>query len=211
MPDEIRALGRDDLEGAAALLARAFRGDPLIAYLTQDVERPLGELLPTFFRFPCEVRLRLDWPLLGRFQDGALAGVAGVTLPEDADWPPALEAVYRETQDALGRVGTRRLEAYAARVDAERPSAPNHMLGVLGVDPEAQGRGHGRALLDAVQALAEAHPRSTGVWLDTESERSAAFYRRCGFEEVSRTEVDGLPIWCLMRVNAPGTVIEPGA
>lgn len=211
MSDEIRPLDRDDLDGASALLARAFRGDPLIAYLTEDSERPLDELLPAFFRFPCEVRLLLDWPLLGRFQDGALAGVAGVTLPEDAPWPPALEAVYRETRGALGTVGTRRLEAYAARVDAERPSVPNHMLGVLGVDPDEQGRGHGRALLDAVQALSAAHPRSTGVWLDTESERSAAFYRRCGFEELSRSEVDGLPIWCFMRANPTDRASEPGA
>jgi ribosomal-protein-alanine N-acetyltransferase len=59
-----------------------------------------------------------------------------------------------------------------------------HLLNIT-VAPPWQGRGHGRALLDAVQAQARA--RQLGLlWLEVRqsNERARSLYRRRGFAEV---------------------------
>lgn len=69
----------------------------------------------------------------------------------------------------------------------------NHQTGLiwaLFVDPEHEGRGHGRALLDAALAglAAAGHAQA---WLTTGSEtRAERFYRRHGWREMGRS-IDG--------------------
>ena len=52
---------------------------------------------------------------------------------------------------------------------------------MLGVRPEFSGRGLARALLEEVQAVSRADPRSTGVFLETEDPRNVSFYEHCGY------------------------------
>ena len=126
-----------------------------------------------------------------------------MTAPEEQPWPPALTASYAEFTAAVGPGAAARFERYAALADVHRPAAPNYGVGVLGVHPEAQGRGYGRRLLAAIQALSAAHPASTGVYLDTENPASKAFYERCGYRVIGRERLDDtVNIWCLFRPDA---------
>jgi ribosomal protein S18 acetylase RimI-like enzyme len=81
-----------------------------------------------------------------------------------------------------------------AKVDPERELAPDEAhLRMLGVTPEAQGRGAGRALVEAAAALA----RSAGkrrLTLGTLPEMTAAqrLYERMGFQSGPPLEHDGL-------------------
>ena len=72
---------------------------------------------------------------------------------------------------------------------------------MIGVHPEAQGRGYGRMLLDAVQALSEGHSTSTGVALDTENPENVPIYEHCGYRVIAETNLEGVPIWCMLRPN----------
>ncbi len=60
-----------------------------------------------------------------------------------------------------------------------------HYIGALFVAPDRMGGGVGRALLEHAQAR---HDRLTvGVY---EANAAVGFYRRCGFEPMSRSETD---------------------
>lgn len=197
----IMPLKRAYLEQAVDVLASAFEHDPLMRYLFAESPAPHEQNLRALFRFSCEVRYLLDWPLLGSFDGTRLVGVAGITEPEAKAWPPELESVYGELRAFIGPVAAAGLEEYSRKANVHRPAGPHYHLGVIGVHLTAQGRGHGRALLETLQDLSEKHPTSTGVWLDTETQRNVSIYRRCGYQVVAQTGVADVPIWCMFRPN----------
>jgi hypothetical protein len=70
------------------------------------------------------------------------------------------------------------------------------------VDPQARGRGVGRALYDAVIAAAEAGHGgrvTCEVNLDPPNPGSMAFHARLGFREVARRDNDGKTVAMLLR------------
>lgn len=63
----------------------------------------------------------------------------------------------------------------------------DNFIGGLFVDPKAHGSGIGRALVE--DAAARAGDLTVTVYAD--NEKAVAFYRRCGFVELSRQADDG--------------------
>ncbi len=195
------AIPRERHAEAAAVLALAFARDPLMRYVFADGAAGYRRALHALFRFSCAVRFDLDWPLLGVVQDARLIGVAGVTEPEDRPWPASLAATYEQYKALVGPRAAARFERYAELAEAHRPSRPHYSLGVIGVRPDARGRGYGRALLAALHALSEAHPTSTGVYLDTEHPANLSFYEHHGYRVIGREALGDVTIWCLFRPN----------
>ncbi len=75
-------------------------------------------------------------------------------------------------------------------------------LWALGVSPGRQGRGIGAHLLTPV--LQRASDEGVPCYLETQTERNVAFYRKLGFEVLleEREPVGGLPIWFMARQPA---------
>jgi GNAT superfamily N-acetyltransferase len=155
--------------------------------------------LQALFRFSCEVRLWLNWELLGCMAGDRLIGVAGISAPEELPWPDQLQEIYEDFKAIAGPNAARVLEGYSALVDQFRPRGPHYHLGIIGVDPSFHGKGFGRQLLSAVEALLNAHPTSIGVWLDTESPASCQFYQACGYTVWVKTRFEGVACWCLFK------------
>ena len=195
---------RERVPEAAQVLALAFAHDPLIGFFLPAATAARHEKLRAFFHFFCDLRHDLDWPLIGREVDGRLVAVACPSDPVDVPWPEALSAKYHQLGRELGADVVARLERYAGTADPLRPAEPNYYLGIIGAHPRAQGAGHGRALLDAVQALSEAHPTSTGVALDTELATNVRVYERCGYHVHATARLDQVEIWCMFRPNRAG-------
>lgn len=72
-------------------------------------------------------------------------------------------------------------------------------LMALGVAPGRQGRGIGAHLLAPI--LQRADDEGLPCYLETQTERNVAFYRKLGFEVLRevREPVGGLPIWFMVR------------
>ncbi len=82
------------------------------------------------------------------------------------------------------------------RMDRQHPQQPHFHLQLLGVAPEYQGSGHGRALLEHLQALAQAS--GSPIYLETSSPQNVAFYARHGFATTAEcTLSDHLRLWSL--------------
>ena len=115
--------------------------------------------------------------------------------------PAALQSRWGWFAALIGPQATARLGRFIQLTEQHRLPVLYLSLAVLGVLPEARGRGHGRALLDATHALAETHPFTDGVYLDTETASNVALYEHCGYRVVSREQLDDLTIWCMFRPN----------
>ncbi len=198
---DVITLSREQLSDAAAVLADAFVDDSLMRHLFRVQPPKYHSHLRELFRFSCEVRLDLEWPLLGSVSGDRLVGVAAVTRPDDTQWPASLSATYERLKSSIGPEATERLERYSRVADRYLPGQPHYYLGAIGVRPEAQGKGHARALLDRVRALSEAHATSIGVGLDTENPTNVKIYERFGYHVVAETSIDGLDVWCMFRPN----------
>jgi ribosomal protein S18 acetylase RimI-like enzyme len=72
---------------------------------------------------------------------------------------------------------------------------PHWYLWALAVDPNHQGQGIGKALIEPI--LNRASAEHVPCYLETETESNVAFYERRGFRVLETTDI-GVPIW-LMR------------
>jgi GNAT superfamily N-acetyltransferase len=150
--------------------------------------------------FSCVVRFELGWPLIGALVGGELAGVVGLTDIDEKPWPASLADYYQTMTARIGSEAAEWLERYAALADTHKPNAPHYGVGVIGVDPTYQGRGVARALLEWLHGVSDADPRSTGVYLDTETAENVRFYEHLGYQVIGHERLgDLLDIWCMFR------------
>ena len=136
----------------------------------------------------------------GIFVDGTLGGIALWARPgtKRTTRQQLLEAVgirhaILEPGSVVG--GIRIFMALEAR----KPKEPHHYLGVLAVDPAAQGRGVGRGLIE--QGLTLSDQEGVPTYLETSKESNLSWYARYGFEVTEEfTPVAGRPpIWTMAR------------
>lgn len=196
-----RTLGPHDLDAAVHTLLQAFDHYPLLRYGFAEQPGQFPALMRAMFRLTLEKRMAFEGVVLGVEHGPALAGVAGVTLPDHGPPPEALQAAGERFGALMGTAAHERFDVYGAIVARYRPQTPHLFLGVLGVLPALHGKGYGRLLLDAVHDLAEQHPTAQGVYLDTEHPANVPLYQHCGYELLGAERVGPVEVWCLYRPN----------
>ncbi len=199
--DALSDIPRERLEEAVETLVVAFEDYPLMRHFFEGREGEYPRLLREFMRFSCEVRLQLGMPLLASVSSGRLAGVAGLTTPEVGSWPGELARMHDALRESIGPLAAERLDTYSRLVEQYEPKEPHYYLGILGVHPEEQGKGHARALLDRLHELSQTHPESKGVYLDTEHPANVPLYERFGYQVVGHGRLEPVEVWCMWRPN----------
>lgn len=96
-----------------------------------------------------------------------------------------LPAMMRATGTALPRVAR-----MSGRRAAHDPRRPHWHIGPVGVQPDAQGRGVGTALLTSF--LATADEQGVPAFLETDVDRNVTLYQRHGFRVVERETILGV-------------------
>ena len=177
----------------AAMLARAFADDPAMAYIFPDPSdraRRLPRLFALLFASdgPAGMRLVTEggeaatlWRGPGHARTGR-AEMLGQALPLLGALGPAIGRALR----------------VSAAIEAHMPQGPFWYLHVAGCDPSAQGRGLGRA---AVQAGLDRAAGRIPAYLETATERNLAFYRSLGFQVTDEWQVPkgGPRFWSMLR------------
>jgi ribosomal protein S18 acetylase RimI-like enzyme len=99
-------------------------------------------------------------------------------------------AIYRLTSGGGARYST-----FWDWIEAHLPSEPCWVLDLVGVRPDAQGQGIGRALI--AHGTERAHAAGQPVFLETGNQSNVAFYESLGFRVVHRERApdDGPMIW----------------
>jgi ribosomal protein S18 acetylase RimI-like enzyme len=187
-----------DVGGVAGDLSAAFADDVMFDWFFRaDARRD-------------EARLRFFNLLIGKMAFGAgrierpaQGGAAAVWMPFSFVGPTPIAQELRALPTLLfvtGLARFSRLTALRADMDKHHPlDRPHAYLWFLGVRPEAQGHGVGSRLLkvgtDRLDAAGEP------AYLETQTERNIALYRRHGFEVISehKARPDAPPLWSMWR------------
>jgi ribosomal protein S18 acetylase RimI-like enzyme len=182
------------------MLSRAFYDDPLQIYTLPDpAERAARS--PALFA----AALRYG-QLFGEVLTtaGPPVGVAIWIRPDAWDITPQRAAAARldRLPEEIGADAAGRFFSALAAADPyhRRDVDPVHWwVMVLGVAPEAQGRGLARSLLEPVMERAEAAGQP--CYLETANPKNIAFYERFGFRRIAEIlePASGLKFWTFRR------------
>lgn len=189
-------------ERAVAVLARAFRDNPLdVAVIGGSPSRRLrsvtwgmrSTLLAARRGRGTRVLAARALDTAPEHPEGILVAVPSSSLPLPA--PP----LFQQLRASVGQ-GSRALRRWGIVFQSLEPLQPREMhwyLSLVGVDPPHHGQGLGRAL---VRSWLEAvDPDGLPSYLETDRVENLAFYAREGFEVVTDVEVLGARVWCMRR------------
>ena len=207
---QIVSLGREHLDDAVDVLARAFRDYPVMRFVLAGAGDQYDRHLHALIRYFCERRLTHDWPLFGCFSagvatakgEGQLVAVAGVNDPGPFVGNEAHDAAWKTLRAEIGQGGIDRLEHYERESDGDAPEGTYHFLGIIGVRPDRQGEGHAGVLIRHVIERSRSDPTSMGVWLSTETAANVPFYEHLGFRIRVEREIGLIRYRVMVRDNA---------
>jgi hypothetical protein len=198
---DVRPLAATELAGAAALLARGMRDNPIhIAALGVDAERRRRALRRMFA--PVVRGLHGRGLVLGAFSAGGLVGVCGMAPPGRCQ-PTPLEKL-RVLPSLLLGAGTRatgRVLRWVGDWSRRDPREPHWHLGPVAVDAHLQGKGIGSELLTAFCARMD--DEGALAYLETDRRENVRFYGRAGFVLAAEGDVLGMPNWFMTRSPRP--------
>ena len=180
---EIRSATSDEIPRVVSTIVAAFIADP-----------------PARFAWPSPHDYLKAMPLATREFAGSSFkhGTAYVTADFSgaALWLPpgvepdgkALEKVFRDTAD---REHLDDLRAAFEKMEKSHPREPHWYLPQIGVDPNAQGKGLGAALMR--HALARCDKERALAYLEASKPENIPFYERHGFEVIGEIRVGAAP------------------
>lgn len=194
----VRPASAGDLDAAIAVLGDAFAQDPLMHYFFGDDAKGVRARVMEFFSILFRARVALGAPAYVLEVDSVVRGAAMGYDSARPTWSDGLTAEMHAFEKSVVHLSAR-FAGYETICDSYQPPEDHFYLGVLGVDPRLQGRGGGKALLDAFCAPSRADPHSGGVYLDTTNARSLDFYYKNGFALRGEASVDGVTVWCVYK------------
>jgi ribosomal protein S18 acetylase RimI-like enzyme len=196
---DLRPLDVHDIAAVAAMLSRAFEGNPGMGWAFPDPRTRPGRLERNFATL-----LRHVWQPAGEClttvgRDGAALWMPPstwhISIPTQMRLLPRLTAAVRGDIVPVLR--------WSSIAERKHPRDPHWYLAVLGVDPSLQGLGFGSHLMAPV--LERCDREGLPAYLETDTERNVTLYERHGFRVMERFNLPGRtepPIWLMWREPA---------
>jgi ribosomal protein S18 acetylase RimI-like enzyme len=181
---EIRSATRDEMPQTVACIIAAFITDPIARFAApspHDYLRAMPEATRAFAG--------------GSFEHGA--AYVSVDFCGAALWlPPGVhpdgEALERVFRDSAKPEHLDDLLATFERMGESHPDEPHWYLPMIGVEPNAQNRGLGRALMQ--HAVARCDREGMLAYLESSNPRNITLYERHGFEVMGQIQVGAAPV-----------------
>jgi len=195
---EIAAVGRDEVRAAAGVLVAAFLDDPIAVAIGPRRRSHRRLISPLSFIGIVAAGRRHGGRVVAARRGGAVVGVSIAFEP--GAWPLTDGAVVYELAWALaaGPLPVRRGIAFDRMVRAAHVDHEHAYLWFLGVHPDEQGCGAGRALLADFHARADAH--RVPAYLETGTFANVAWYAGAGYEVLGELALpSGEPVWRMER------------
>lgn len=181
---EVRSAGRDEMPQAVACIVAAFITDPLARFAFPSPHDYLRAMSLATSAFAGE-----------SFEHGAAlvsADFCGAAL-----WlPPGVhadgEALERIFRDSAKPEHLEDVLATFEQMGESHPDEPHWYLPMIGVEPNAQNRGVGWALMH--HALARCDRDGMLAYLESSNPRNITLYERHGFEVMGQIQVGAAPL-----------------
>ncbi len=191
---EIRSAAEDEASEAVAAIVAAFITDPIARFSLPSPNAYLRGMPPTVRAFG------------GKSLESSTAYVS-VDFCGAALWlPPGVhpddEALKKVFRDTAKHEHLDDLLATFEVMDEWNPDEPHWYLPLIGVEPNAQGRGLGGALMR--HAVARCDQEDAVAYLESSNPRNISLYERHGFEVMGEIQVGAAPLVTPMfRNRAP--------
>jgi GNAT superfamily N-acetyltransferase len=182
---------------AARLLSESFLDYPAFLAIGPRRPRPRRALIRNYFRSQMVIARRFGGRVLTAAESGEPVGVALVFDPGHHE-PPTWTVAYHAPFLLFGPGAVVRGIRVLATMSGRHPDEPHVFLNALGVRPERQRTGAGRALVAEVVARSEG--LGAPAFLHTARIENRAYYRAFGFEDVGEgTLPRGHRFWSMIR------------
>jgi GNAT superfamily N-acetyltransferase len=189
-----------DVTALSQTLARAFHDDPVISWMIPDDEKRL-RLGP--FGFGTWLQ-KIYMPKAEVYTDETRS--VGALWAPPGKWRMSVGLQARLAPRMFRLFGVRRMPTILkglATLDKAHPDEqPHYYLGILGTDPDHQGKGLASAAMQPV--LERCDTQGLGAYLESSKEANIPFYRRHGFEVTGEVHMpEGPPLWPMWRDPQP--------
>ncbi len=199
---EITRLNTKDTENVVEIFLTTFENYPLMKFFFGDKYKQSMKYL---IESMCDETSIVDNFLLGAFVEGKLQGVAFITPPKKPKNNQNMESITSDSEEefakAIGEEALMRIESYSNLKKANKPSSPHFYINAIGVHPQSQGKGIGKAILSQVHEMSEQDSDSQGVALDTQTEENVGYYQRFGYDVSTTAELENVNNWFMFRRN----------
>jgi len=191
---QVRLAASSEIPVLAGVLARAFANDPMVRWPMVS-----GDRLPTRIRTMFEI---IDTSLAGEgwmYTAGEGLGAMSLMPPGSAQREQELADTNAPALAALTPDRGERYERFWAWVSSMLPPEPHWLLDEIAVEPAAQGRGIGGAMLRfAIECAAR---QGLPLCLETGQPGNVALYERFGFRVMREADAPGggPHIWFMQR------------
>jgi GNAT superfamily N-acetyltransferase len=188
--ETVEVIQATDRQHALASLTLAFSSDPVVRWAWPDPERYLAYWPPTADAFGG-----------GAFDHGTAHGLedfvaVALWLPPGAG--PDEESVMGLMRESMDDQTFEDINGVFEQMGEHHPTDDHWYLPLTGVDPVAQGRGLGSALLR--HALKTCDSEGLPAYLEATSPRSRNLYLRHGFKDVETIQAGtSPPLWAMLR------------
>jgi len=205
MAVEIRVAGSGDLDALTAIMATAFRTDPVWGEYSFPGSSDRLDTAAAFWRAYLGAMLRHDWSFLTAGDESAAVwvppGERELTDAQEHELEALLRDVLGDAQAAIVFDVIERLE------DAHPRHEPHHQLSLFGTHEDHRGRGIGMTLLDACLERVDAD--RSPAYLESTNPANDRRYMSRGFEPYGRVELAGGPVVTTMWRPARGVAQPP--
>jgi GNAT superfamily N-acetyltransferase len=195
-----------------SVFSAAFLTDPGLQYLCGAASAGYAGRVRAWFAATLRLQAANQQPLLTILDTDATIPIACATLtsPQSALMQTSLLRWIVEVWRGAGVHVLRRTVRHVAHLNSLQPAAPHFRLEFLAVHPARQGRGYGRALLNAIHGLSTVHPACTGVWLETMNPDNVPMYARSGYQVTERMPFgENAEAVVMFRPNLPDSNAHP--
>jgi len=191
--NKLLRLTRKDRDAGAAVLGRAFTEYELLRYYFQD-ETERHAVAVTFGFVALSVSLKYGEVYAS---SAKMEGISAWLPPGKAPFGgwQIIRSVPLSVLFRFGRQGASRMQAYGRYVDnlhRKLVPYPHWYLQIIGVDPKYQGQGFSSRLVRPV--LERIDRERMPCFLETNTGKNVAIYRRFGFEVVSEDKMPGTEV-----------------
>jgi len=205
MRREIIRLDQTRQAEAIDIWRKAFAEDPMFQSLFQGESQTEADALRRdFCSFILNKGILLRGQLIGVCENGVLKCAACIEHPGSMTGAGLLLRP-RFLCDAFGlflrmpRRSFTLMNRYMRLTQSVRPPSPHHYLVLIGVDPDHQGRGFGRLLLEHIHELVDWDPVTSGIGLDTENPDNVKLYERFGYRLTAAKPLGDIMVYCMFR------------
>jgi GNAT superfamily N-acetyltransferase len=189
---DVRKATATDVPRVSEALGRAFWDDPVMRFLIPKSDASLQTLMKL------ETKSALKHATAYMTADGSAAAL----WKPPGKWRTSMAELLSMAPLTIGALRGRILLGLSVlnAVEKKHPDDPPHWyLAVLGTEPDAQGKGHGSAVLEPV--LRECDAKAEPAYLESSKERNIPFYERHGFAVTEEIHLPkgGPPVWGMWR------------